>query len=249
MYAQNWLLNIPDLVQMPLNHVHLWLIDLADHRQNFDRLQHLLNDTETARAQRLLRPHVYERFVLARALLRQLLGHYLRCSPQEVHLQFSSYGKPSLDPSVHKMPLQFNISHSQDYVMVALTKQNELGVDIEYHKALNDFNGIIERVFSASEQTWLASLPEPSQQAAFFKVWTRKEALTKAMGLGLSLPFHEITVADGQAGDIPSEIRYPANHSTSWYIYDLPSIPQFSSALSLPKKVSHILCWQWKSLS
>jgi 4'-phosphopantetheinyl transferase len=128
------------------------------------------------------------RYLITRALLREVLSFYLQGNPKDWRFKANLYGKPYLvDSGGLTQLINFNISHSDGLVVLAICRNKELGVDTEntQRKAPID---VAERFFSSSESRHLCSLPREYQAMRFWEIWTLKESYIKARGMGLSLP-------------------------------------------------------------
>jgi 4'-phosphopantetheinyl transferase len=165
--------------------LHLWCLDLAAG-QGFD-LQQLRVD-EQDRALRLLIPHKREQFIRSRSLLRLLLGTYLAIEPLSVRLGYGQRGKPQLDPS-HNSTLRFNLAHSGDLALLAVSLKSVVGIDIERIDPRFDFMPIAKRYFSGADYNLLREAVEPRRRRLFYRIWTRIEALGKLSGKGIGNSF------------------------------------------------------------
>lgn len=163
--------------------VHLWLQTVPPLEKLLPQLG-LLSPEECRRAERLQLPADRRRFLAGRLGLRSLLSRYSGIPPQGIPLDHSSTGKPYWrDPP---LPLQFNLSHSHERVLIGLRWQYRIGVDLEWVRPVLRWQRIAQRYFSAAEQGRLASCPAPERDALFFQMWTQKEALLKGTGRGLA---------------------------------------------------------------
>jgi len=163
--------------------VHLWLQTVPPLKELLPQLD-LLSPEECRRAERLQLPADRRRFLAGRLLLRSLLSHYSGIPPQAIPLDHSSTGKPYWrDPP---LPLQFNLSHSHERVLIGLRLQYRIGVDLEWVRPVPRWQRIAQRYFSAAEQGRLVNCPAPERDALFFQIWTQKEALLKGTGRGLA---------------------------------------------------------------
>ena len=113
------------------------------------------------------------------------LSQYLGKEPVELKFDYSSRGKPALTKHAGEKMLHFNLAHSDELMLLAVTRVCAVGIDVERLRPLADAEDIAERFFSARESMQLKTLPKASKLAAFFKLWTRKEAWLKATGAGL----------------------------------------------------------------
>jgi 4'-phosphopantetheinyl transferase len=125
-------------------------------------------------------------FVKTRLALRRILGDYLSVAPQDLRFCYGAQGKPALDYPASA--IRFNLSHTGDQCLLALSRDTELGIDIEASKPRKQLLRIAERLFSANQYAHLQSLSEPARSQVFFYYWTRLEARIKAQGSGLFEP-------------------------------------------------------------
>ncbi len=137
----------------------------------------------------MIRPVDQNRYIAARAALRQILGSYLRAPPSKVIIAYSGLGKPYLGDQPDSRPLHFNVSHSGDFALIAVSRGLRLGIDIERVREMHAADDILSDFFSPGEQALVQSHPQGERAEAFFRVWTRREAATKAVGTGLMSSF------------------------------------------------------------
>lgn len=143
----------------------------------------LLDADERARAERFHQPADRLRFLLTRAALRQLIGTALGLAPTAVRLRYGAAGKPLLEGND---ALHFNVSHSGAFAAIALSRRAPVGIDIEQPRADLDCLAIARAHFAAHEHAALAAVSEGPRRAAFYRLWTFKEAVTKAHGTGIT---------------------------------------------------------------
>jgi 4'-phosphopantetheinyl transferase len=190
---KNWLgpkkVNYPDL-----GVVHIWLIDTSKnllaldqyrnfiHQDNFEKYNSI-NNNKT----RIFRLHQHY-------LLLKTLSMYLNKSEKEILLNFNQFNKPYLNLDVNFDQIFFNTSHSDNYLALAISFDSEIGIDIEKPRENIDFNKIINRFFSEREKFFFSSLKKEHKFETFFQWWTMKEAIVKATGKGLYLPFNKFNL-------------------------------------------------------
>src|SRR5262245_40794838 len=158
-------------------------------------LEPILSSDERERMRRFHFERDRRCHLVARGLLRTLLGRYLGMAPDKLRFDYSPFGKPSLAAGLVQRPLQFNVSHAVEIVLIAIAAGRTLGIDVEHIRADIAVGEIAARFFSANEQGALATLAGDLQHGAFFDCWTRKEAYIKAIGEGLSLPLDQFDVS------------------------------------------------------
>lgn len=153
-------------------------------------LHELLDDSERSRAAALRFEHLRRRFVVAHGRLRQLLGGVLGLPADRVVLSTGPHGKPAVDG------VAFSLSHSGGHGLVAVTRDGQLGVDLE-GTGIEPEASLLGQVLTAAERRAFAELPAAQRAAAFCRVWVRKEAVLKATGVGLSEPMTTFAVPPG----------------------------------------------------
>ncbi|HLJ80654.1 MAG TPA: 4'-phosphopantetheinyl transferase superfamily protein, partial [Ktedonobacterales bacterium] len=156
------------------------------------------------------------------------------------------HGKPYLASSTVRLPLQFNVSHSEECALIALAHDLELGVDIEYMRPLDDMDAIARTVFSPHERATLAALDGPRRHEAFYACWARKEAYIKAIGRGLSFPLDNFDVA--LPPDEPPRllaVRGNPAEVARWRYYLLPPVPDYATALAVESDAIEVKSWCW----
>jgi 4'-phosphopantetheinyl transferase len=152
------------------------------------RIEDLLAVEETDRLERISHERTRCEFLLARGLARTVLASYTGEAPRALRFQADAFGKPVLVEPLADPRLHFNISHSHGVVVCAVTRARQVGIDVEDGGRRIEYLELAERYFAASELAHLRRLGGAARQAAFFAVWTLKEAFVKAIGQGLSFP-------------------------------------------------------------
>ncbi|OGT46675.1 MAG: hypothetical protein A3F17_05135 [Gammaproteobacteria bacterium RIFCSPHIGHO2_12_FULL_41_15] len=173
--------------------LHVWDTELTATESELLLAYQLLAPAEQQKANRFVIAIIRQRYILATAFLRRILSHYLECAPQDVCFRWGVYGKPYLADDTN---IQFNLSHSHDRALVVLTRDQEVGIDIERYVARHlDVLSLADRFFSREESCALLTLPAEDRLIAFYRLWTRKEAFIKATGQGLSFGLNNFTVS------------------------------------------------------
>ena len=166
--------------EVPLTiEIQVWAIDLT--RTTDDAL---LSDDERARAARLMMPDARRRFVAARIGLREILAQVTGVDAAGLTFSLGEHGKPYL-VGISDAP-SFNLAHSGELALVAVSGR-PVGIDLEQVRPLANMAQMAEMSFTDEERAALWALDEPTRTAAFFRLWTRKEAVMKAHGAGFRL--------------------------------------------------------------
>lgn len=163
--------------------VQIWLQEVPPLEELLPQVG-ILSLEEQNKAERLQLEADRRRFLASRLFLRRLLGYYSGLPPESIQIEHSPRGKPYWrDPP---QPIQFNLSHSQERILVALVLKRRIGVDLEWIRPVPHWQRIAQRYFCADEQALLAHCPDCERDPLFFQIWTQKEALLKATGSGLA---------------------------------------------------------------
>ncbi|MGK7941237.1 MAG: 4'-phosphopantetheinyl transferase superfamily protein [Crocosphaera sp.] len=166
--------------------IHLWKTNLQQSSLNIKNGFKILNQEEKIKAQKFHFEQHQQRFIIARSTLKRILSLYLSLPPETIEFQYSDHGKPQLVDHLNNKQLQFNLSHSQDLAIYAITPYYLIGVDVEYVRPMRDAENIAKRFFSAQEFQRINSLSPVNKNKEFLTLWTAKEAYLKAIGKGLS---------------------------------------------------------------
>ncbi len=226
--------------------VHVWLAELEQPARTVEQLAGVLSDDELARARRFYFERDRRRFMVARGVLRKILGWYLALPPARLEFTYGPRGKPFLLAAGDGQRLRFNVSHSQELALFAVTRDRELGVDIEFMRPLDDADAIARHFFSAHEQATLLSLPASLKHQGFYNCWTRKEAYIKATGEGLSQPLDEfdVSLAPGEPAKLLSVVGKPEEVSR-WTFQALQPPEGYAAALAVEGAGWQFTCWKW----
>jgi len=220
----------PECPEMVERTLHVWRIHLDDADETTltsERL--LLSPDEQIRADRFVVEPPRRQFIRTRAAMRNILARYIGTSPRSIVFTPGKHGK--LFVKDHR--LRFNLSHSGNHALFAAIYDHEVGIDIEYmdrHRAGDD---IARRFFSAAEQAELSSYGGAEKERAFFRCWSRKEAVIKALGEGLACPLDSFDVRiDEQNAGLLALRRTDADIST-WKMFSIDVHPDYAAAAAV----------------
>lgn len=211
------------------NEVHLYTIDLTAAAQQTDHC-FLLSPDEQQRAKRFHHPVHKQRFTAARSSLRIILSQYLEISPKEILFSYTDNNKPGIAGS---SIIQFNLAHTHDLAIYAITKNQSVGVDVE-KIADRQVEAIAKRFFSIDENKHLATLAPAECKQSFYQIWALKEALVKASGKGLLQPLASINIS---TIDQPSVLTMD---NTPWYLVPFTISAEYASALASNQPIRSI---------
>ena len=206
--------------------VDIWSGRLTLAPETLQTLYAILDDSERQKAQTFKSGLMRDRFIAVRSLLRQTLAHYLKVQPAGLQFDIGEYGKPFLACG----SLHFNLSHTGDYMLIAVANFPDIGVDIEKLIQRSSLDAIAKRVFSEGElKLWRQLAPE-QQLTGFYRLWTKKEAFVKAVGRGIALGMELCEFELEQGGQL---IAIPAEYEPvcDWRVTELEVFCGLSAAL------------------
>jgi 4'-phosphopantetheinyl transferase len=220
--------------------VHVWAwalestaVDLAEHIE-------LLDGQERERMQRFHFAPDRGRFAVAHASLRRILGSYLHQPAASVRFHTNELGKPELDFSDSSSALHFNLSHSRSIALLAVAIGRPLGVDVEDVRPIEP--EVADTHFSGSERLQLSKLQGDAWLTGFYRCWTRKEAILKAEGVGLSLALDSFDVSLSPAAELletRKAFRYP------WRLHDVSPSEDTIGAVATAHPNARLACFSF----
>ena len=206
-----------------------------------------LSKPEKERAEKFRFDKHRNRFIAGRGLMRAAIGRYLQIQPDKLDFACSERGKPELSPAFAGAGLHFNLAHSEDLALLAVTRIGAVGVDVERVRRIKDADELVARFFSRRESALFRKLADAEKPAAFFNLWTRKEALLKATGegIGASLSAVEVSFLPGEparllaiAGDVRS--------AAGWSVPELAPAKGYIGAVAIQAAGIRLPCWKWE---
>jgi 4'-phosphopantetheinyl transferase len=156
--------------------------------------------------------------------LRQVLAHYL--PEKNLQIERSEFGKPFL---LDFPQWQFNVSHSGEKLLIAVSFEMPVGIDIEKIKPRNALNGLVKKCFSLAEQNYWFDLPETEKTTVFYDFWTRKEAVVKGIGRGIVLGLNRCEIDVNQPNQF---LNLPV--AERWFTQKIAISPDYCAAIATP---------------
>ncbi len=185
--------------------IHLWLAYLDEIRDSrrLAEYQLLLSQEELRQQLRFHFERDRHRYLVTRAMLRIVLSLYAAVPPLKWKFQVNDYGKPSIASELTAARgIEFNVSHADGLVALAITRERSIGVDVENVHARDVDIDLAERYFAPTEVQALRTTPREHQQHKFFEYWTLKESYIKARGMGLAIPLDQFSFGFGPDASI-----------------------------------------------
>lgn len=238
--------NNPRDLGLTRNNVHVWCSSLQQSTDVVTQLSNLLSPEEKERASRFQFEHLRWSFSVARGTLRLILARYLELEPSKIQFRYTANGKPYLSDPHDSKGISFNLSHSGDLVLYAITRGRQLGVDIEQIRPVPELMAIAANTFSQEEYSQLKAVAEHQKLDAFFNCWTRKEAFIKAIGEGVSFPLDQfdVSLAVGRPARL-LRIRGNKEDAACWSMFGWQPAEGYVAALAVEGTDCSVTYREW----
>lgn len=211
----------------------VYIIWFADYTIHINELWSYLSEDEKQKASEYYRTKLTKKYIISRGILRCLLSCYTQKHPAELKFVYNKFGKPSLK----RHELHFNLSHSELLTCYAISLDHRVGIDLESHDRNLDTRELASIVFTTSEQEAFNKIHDvKARTRLFYDLWTKKEAIIKAEGQGLSLPINTIEVINLLPGN-----KISINHEQEWYYFPLNIDDNYSGAVMVNKNISPLV--------
>lgn len=232
-------LNLDPFPELLTGQIHIYITNIQDWLPQYKALLRTLSFHERQRLERYKIPTKADQFLCSRGLLRLILAEYLQEDPALIHLGTNSAGKPFLTD--HQ--LGFNLSHSEEYLLLGVSHFNRIGVDIQKVYPISSQEKVVSSYFSSLEKTYLASLDKDTSLERFFAIWSAKEAYLKALGKGFSKSPTTFNLLPNSAPEktfLLSDSNNPQGNP-AWTIERLNLPDGFQGAVAVEGKLEEIL--------
>jgi 4'-phosphopantetheinyl transferase len=221
-------------LQLARNEIHVWAAPLSVEPDSLEAFARILTPDEKTRAERFKFDKHRNRFIAGRGSLRDVLSRYLHSKPEELRFDYSVNGKPGFAEGFEDGGVHFNLAHSEDLALISVTRIAPVGVDVECVRAMRDMEQLVARFFSARENELFQKVPTSEKPAAFFNLWTRKEALLKATGEGItrSLSLVEVSFLAGEPARLVA-VAGDVERAKEWSLRELAPAEGFVGAVAV----------------
>ena len=215
-----------------IEEIDVFYVDLAPNERFEAAAFGLLNVAERARWRRFAFPGPKRRFALCRGALRTHISDRVGCTNDQLTFGENEHGKPYALVSGRRLPISFNVTHSGRHGLLAIGSSARLGVDVEERVSNRHIDLLSESVFGPNERSELKMVEGQRKIAMFFKLWTVKEALVKALGVGMSLDTSEFEVPEKmRRGEKRDVFVFPHLPKIKWQLEDI-SDRRFAAAIA-----------------
>jgi 4'-phosphopantetheinyl transferase len=240
------MLRIEPSLNIKNNEIHVWEYNIVPDTYLAEKLLNSLSVQEKSKIKNIKISEVKHRSIISKFITKSIISKYLGKYIDEVVFDYNKFGKPSLSADINSINLKFNISHSGDIGILAISREKLIGIDVEQLNYLDDIEDIINNYFSDYEISLLNDSKNSNRIELFYKIWTGKEAFIKAIGQGLTFPLKNISFGfDSQSGIILKYIEeYPAS-STEWKIYNFVPQENYTSTLAVNMESFILKRFKW----
>ena len=215
-----------------LDDVDVVYVDLRSDAANEQEAWAWLDGGEQRRARRFQHVGARRRYVLCRASLRSLLCDSLGCSNRRLTFDAAEHGKPLATVDGRPAPISFNVSHSGQHGLIALASRGRVGVDVEERVPQRNLDTLVEAVFGPSERADMAAASGSRKLRLFLDLWTMKEALSKALGTGLSMDVASFEIPQAmREGAASGCFRFAEVPDVTWRLHNLGT-ERFAAAVA-----------------
>jgi 4'-phosphopantetheinyl transferase len=231
---------------LSIGDIHVWAARLVDDDETIADLLTMLDEGERARAAQFAFERDRARFIQSHAMMRQILSEYSEADPATLTFTRNGHGKPFLVSPPDSPNLQFSLSHSGDFCMLAVRQDRAIGIDVEEIRDLPQAIAIAQSYFTPAESRMLAGLQETARRDAFFALWTHKEALVKGLGVGMAANLAHIEFDVDPASGLRL-IGCDGDHSIAqeWSILRIDPAPNYVGAIASVYPVGSLTWHDW----
>lgn len=210
----------------------IFTVYLPSVNEQIKHLYECLSIQEKIKSKNFINSYLSQQYIISHGLLRYLLAYYTKDNPQNIEYSFNQFDKPFLKNN--NSNIQFNMSHSKDYVVYILALDCQVGIDIEWKSKNIDVQELSNLVLTKEEKIIFNKLRSEEKLNNFYEVWTKKEAILKANGHGLSYPMKLINVMDGSKNN--KKTYYQVNN-TEFYCSALNNINGYEGTAALMNQI------------
>ncbi len=173
--------------------------------------------------------------------MREIIARHLEIPAHAVELCADEQGKPQIQGN---KTLFFNLSHTQHYALLGLSRDCEIGIDIEKINHQRNSLAIAKRFFSKNEYAWLSRKDPATQVTCFYQLWCHKEAYLKAKGTGLQGGLSSFTLSEN---DLLDTAMITDQENQAWYLRSINVPVAYQAALAANCSNSHIEIRHWQA--
>ena len=241
-WKETWM-KTPDTLSLSEDHIDVWLCDLKQLSGEINNFYSILSEDERERADKFKVEDKRQQYIITRGALRQRLGLVTNIKPEDFVFKILEHGKPVMANNYQCADITFNVSHSHDFALIAISQKHHLGIDVEKINHESKHDQLVTRFFSNAEQIEFQSIAKTNKARAFCACWTRKEAFIKAIGDGVSYGLDKFDVTVDPENNTP-EITLHNPSGDTWSAINLPINNDYMACLVSNSRDINARCWQ-----
>lgn len=223
------------------NEVHIWRSNLTLNLCLVHHHWQLLAQDEKKHANQFYFEKDKIRYIVSRGILRKIISEYIKYPPEVIQFEYANYGKPYLNTAQNSIKLYFNLGHSHNSIVYVITKNFDIGVDIEMYQNNFDLKEVAKFCFSRNENKKLHALPKEEQYDYFYKIWTLKEAFTKALGVGLSYNLKKVNIELINQENYTLILNNCLKEESNWMLQMFSTYTNYYAAFVTKQPISKVL--------
>ncbi len=240
----------PKTLLVSRSELHVWQIGLDIQQRLYMLLTSLLSPEEIYDANTFIFEEEFRRYQISHGFKRLVLAKYLNIPPRALNFKHAKYEKPFISHGQNSLNIQFNLSHSHNVILMVITIQDAVGIDVEYHARDFSEETLINTIFSPNEQLFFSNLTEEEEKKkVFYRCWTRKEAYLKAQGIGLISDLKSISV---DLNEFPSKHWISVANSLEigirWKLFSLNLGKFYTASIVATPHQKHVISYAAKYL-
>jgi len=217
------------------NEVHIWCIQLDIPFDKITSFNRILSNGEKFKANKFHLEGDRRRYIVSHGALRIILGKYLQIDPENIQYVYNPLGKPLLPSDINRKQLYFNLSHSGEYALCAVTLGRQIGIDLEYMRSAPDLEAMARHFFSYEDNKIIYSYSPECRLQVFYNLWTLKEAYLKATDEGIK-DLDSIEIFLSPEGSLGINDKKNKNTSDDWTIFQLRPVNNYAAGLVVEGK-------------
>ncbi len=216
-----------EMYKKQIGDIEIFCINFSKNINRIPDLSKYLTKEELVRSEKYHFEKDKNQFIICRGYLRDILSKKIRISPEKILFEYNKYGKPTLRSTLNPDNINFNVSHSSNCGVIAITRDKRIGIDIEKRNRMKDMKSILKSQFSSKEYE-IFNL-STNKEKCFFDIWAQKEAVVKATGMGFSFGLNHWSVN-------PNKDKYHVDaKGNSFFLRKLFIDDDYSAALAVLK--------------
>ncbi|RJR20214.1 MAG: 4'-phosphopantetheinyl transferase superfamily protein [Desulfobacteraceae bacterium] len=224
----------PDRIELQRGSIHIWRMRIKEWISCLKSLEEILSQGELSKLQSAKNPSRRVTYTIGRGILRMILERYTGINPSNLDLYYGPSGKPALSKEKNCRTHSFSLSHSGEWLIIAIGMLIDLGIDVEFKKKSLRALDLSERFFSRCEALMVKNAEVDRRTEVFYRIWVRKEACLKALGIGLVQGIKDVRVCSLESPSIliMDDLQEGNSRHKTLICQDLFVAPEYASAIA-----------------